>query len=122
MNPNSVEGHLLRAEQDIDSEQYDKAQQDIAKALAVNPRSVEALSLLASIQFLQGNKSEFDKYVAQVLQINPYYSDLYDTIADNCVSLRLYKEAADFAREALRLNPNDRNARNVLGVKLLMIG
>ncbi len=122
MNPNSVEGHLLTAEQDIDSEQYDKAQKDIAKALVVNPRSVEALSLLASINFLQSNKSEFDKYVAQVLEINPYYSNLYDTIADNCVSLRLYKEAVDFAREALRLNPNDWNAMSVLGVNLLRIG
>ena len=121
-NPNFVEGHLLTAEQDIDSEQYDKAQQDIAKALAVNPRSVEALSLLASINFLQSNKSEFDKYVAQVLAINPYYSSLYDTIADNCVSLRLYKEAVDFAREALRLNPRDWNAMSVLGINLLRLG
>src|SRR5207249_9908778 len=55
-------------------------------------------------------------------QINPYYSNLYDTIADNCVSLRLYKEAVDFARQALRLNPRDWNAMSVLGVNLLRVG
>src|SRR5262245_25419684 len=46
-NPNFVEGHLFIAEQSIDSEQYDKAQEQIGKALEVNPKSSEAISLLA---------------------------------------------------------------------------
>ena len=121
-NPNFIDAHLFIADEEIGSEQYDKAQEAIAKALAVNPKSVEALSLLASMSFVQGNKDEFNKQVARVLEINPYYSDLYDTIADNCVKLRLYKDAVVFAREALRLNPRDFNAMSILGVNLLRIG
>lgn len=121
-NPNSPEGHLLIAEQSIDSEQYDKAQADIGKALAVNSKSSEALSLLASISFLQNKTDEFNKYKSQVLAINPYYNELYDIIADNCVSLRLYKEAVGFAREALRINPKDWKAMSTLGVNLTRIG
>ncbi len=121
-NPNLAEGHLLVAEQNIDSEQYDKAQAEIAKVLEVNPKSVEALSLLASINFLQNNTAEYEKYKKQVLETNPFYNALYDTLADNCVSLRLYKEAVGFAREALRLNPRDWNAMSILGVNLLRIG
>ncbi len=122
MNPNFIDGHLLIAEQNIDSEQYDKAQEAIAKVLAVNPKSVEAMSLLASIGFLRNNTAEFEKYKKQVLETNPYYSGLYNILAENCVSLRLYKEAVAFAREALRLNPNDWNAMSILGVNLLRIG
>jgi tetratricopeptide (TPR) repeat protein len=122
VNPNFIDGHLLIAEQTIDAEQYEKAQQEIGKVLEVNPKSVEALSLLASINFLRTNTPEFEKYKKQVLDINPYYSRLYDILADNCVSLRLYKESVDFAREALRLNPRDWAAMSILGVNLLRIG
>lgn len=121
-NPNFADGHLFVADQDISSEQYDKAQEAISKALVVNPKSVEALSLLASMNFVRGNTEEFNKQVIKVLEINPYYSDLYGTIADNCVQLRLYKDAVVFAREALRLNPRDFNAMSILGINLLRIG
>jgi cellulose synthase operon protein C len=121
-NPNLIEGHILIADQDIDSEQYDKAQEEIGKVLAVNPKSAEALSLLASINFVRGNTEEYNRYVKQVLEINPQYSKLYDTLADNSVKLRLYKESVALAREALRLNPRDWTAMSTLGVNLLRIG
>ena len=121
-NPNLIAGHLLIAEQAIDSEQYDKVQEEIGKALAVNPKSAESLSLLASINFLRSNTEEFNKYVKQVLEINPQYSKLYDTLANDCERLRLYKESAGFAREGLRLNPRDWTAMSTLGVNLLRIG
>jgi len=88
----------------------------------VNPRSVQALSMMASINFLRDKKDEYNNYVKQVLEINPAYSELYDTLADACVSLRLYKEAVDFAREALRLNPRDWKAMSILGVNQLRVG
>jgi tetratricopeptide (TPR) repeat protein len=121
-NPNYPEGHLLNAEQSIDSEQFGKALQEINKALEVNPKSTEALSMLASISFLQNKTDDFNKYVKQVLEINPFYSKLYDTIADNAVSLRLYKEAVGFARKALEINPKDWDAMSILGVNLTRIG
>ena len=121
-NTNYADGHLVIADQDIYSEEYDKAQEEIGKALAVNPKSVEALTRLASINFVRNRTDEFNKYVKQVLEINSKYSKLYDTLADNCEKLRLYKEAVAFAREALRLNPRDSTAMSELGVNLLRIG
>jgi tetratricopeptide (TPR) repeat protein len=96
--------------------------QEINKALEVNPKSTEALSMLASISFLQNKTDDFNKYVKQVLEINPFYSKLYDTIADSAISLRLYKEAVGFARKALEINPKDWNAMSILGVNLTRIG
>ena len=121
-NPNLMDGHLLIAEQQIDAEQYDKAKEEIGKALAVNPKSAEALSLLASISFVQNNTADFDKYVKQVLETNAHYSKLYDLLAESCEHLRLYKETVDFSREALMLNPQDWGAMGTLGINLLRIG
>jgi tetratricopeptide (TPR) repeat protein len=121
-NPNLIEGHLVIAGQQIDVENYDKAKDEIGKALEVNPKSAEAISLLASINFLQNNTDEFNKYVKQVLTTNPHYSKLYDVLAENCEHLRLYKEAADFAREALKVDPRDWNAMSALGINLLRVG
>src|SRR5207253_4878484 len=121
-NPNFLEGHLLIARQHIDAERDDQAQQEIEKALAVNPKSAEALSLLASINFVRNKKDDFDKYVKQVLETNPKYSKLYDTLSESSERLRLYKESAAFAREAVRLNPKDWTGMSMLGVNLLRIG
>jgi len=116
------EASMMLANQLIDSEQYDKAENAIAEAQKINPQSAEAFSLLATINYLRGNKGEFDKYVQKVLQTNPTYSHLYFTIAENCVSVRLYKEAVGFAREALKINPRDWKAMSLLGVNLMRIG
>jgi tetratricopeptide (TPR) repeat protein len=126
-NPNFPEGHLLMAEQNIDSEQYDKAQQEIAKVLAVNPQSSEAISLLASIDFLREPKDidsfvRTNEHVQRVLKINPNYSKLFDVLAESCISLRLYEQAVGFARKALLVNPRDWTAMNTLGINLMRIG
>jgi len=121
-NPNSIEGHLLEAAQQLDSEDYPKVLVSIDKVLAINPQSVDALSLIATVHYVRSETDEFNKTVQKVLAINPQSSGLYYTIASSCVSLRLYKEAVDFAREAVRLNPRDWQSMSVLGVNLLRIG
>jgi tetratricopeptide (TPR) repeat protein len=126
-NPNFPDGHLLVAEQSLDSEQFDKARQDIAKVLDVNPQSAQAISLLASIDFLRDTKDvetfvKTNENVQKVLKINPSYSKLFDILAENCVSLRLYQQAVDFSRKALEINPRDWNAMSTLGVNLMRVG
>ncbi len=122
VNPNYFDGYLFIAGQQIESEQYDRAQETLAKALAVNGQSAEAFSLAATIHFVRGNKEEFERTVQQVLSTNPLYNNLYYTLAENSVSLRLYKEAVEFAREAIRLNPRDFRSMGLAGMNLLRLG
>ncbi len=122
VNPSLVEGYLLRARQRIDAEQYDEADEETAKALEINPRYAKALSLLAATNYLRGEEDEFEGYVQQVLQTNLGYSEMYYTLAELCVSVRLYRQAVEFAREAIRLNPRDWKALSLLGINLLRIG
>jgi len=121
-NPKNPEANLLAANQTIDSEEYTKALENIDKVLAVNPQSTAAISLVATINYLQGNTEKYNQAVQKVLQINPLDNELYYSLASNCVSLRLYKQAADFAMEAVRLNPSDWQSMTVMGVNLLRIG
>src|SRR5262249_13555188 len=57
-----------------------------------------------------------NKYVRQVLETNPYYSNLYDILAENSVSLRHYKEAVAFARQAPESKPTDWNGLSIFCV------
>ena len=122
INPKMPAAHLFAATQLIESEQYEKAIESVNKALAVNPQDVEAFSLLASIYYLQGNTAEFTKYRDKVLAANPQYSKLYYTLAESAVSVRMYKEAVTFARDAVRINPRDYDAMTLLGINLHRIG
>src|SRR5688572_19752504 len=122
VNPKMPAAHLFAATQLIESEQYEKAIEAVNKALAVNPLDLEAFSLAASIYYLQGNTAEFNKYRDKAMAANPQYSKLYYTLAESAVSVRMYKQAAEFAREAVRINPRDTDSMTVLGINLHRIG
>lgn len=122
VNPRLIEGFLLLAEQEIDSERLDEADAYLEQALEVNPRSAYALSLLAATHFLRNDQEGFNRYVRQVLDNNPRYSRLYFILAERCVSVRLYQQAVDFAREAMRVNPVDWESLSLLGRNLLRTG
>jgi cellulose synthase operon protein C len=122
VNPKLPAAHLFEATQLIESERYEKAMESINKALAVNPQDVEAFSLAASVYYLQGNTAEFNKYKDKVLAANPQYSKLYYTLAESAVSVRMYKEAVSFARDAVRINPRDYDSMTLLGINLHRTG
>ena len=122
INPNYPEAHLLLSRRLITSEQYDAADEETEKALEVNPRLAPALALRATTSYLRGESAQYENYVQQVLAANPSYGEMYRILAEQSVMVRLYAEAVEFAREAIRLDPRDWNAYSVLGINLLRIG
>jgi len=122
INPNSIEGNLMRASEQLDEEQYDNALKVVEKVFEINPQSTDAMSIVAVVHYVRGNTDEYNKTVQKVMQINPEPGNMYYTLATSCVSLRLYKQAVDFARKAVELNPNDWQSMSVLGVNLLRTG
>ena len=67
VNPNSIEGHLLEASQELDSEDYAKVLASVDKVLAINPQSTDALSLVATVHYVRGETDEFNQTVQKVL-------------------------------------------------------
>ncbi len=82
VNPNSIEGHLLEASQQLDSEDYAKALATVDK-VSGHQSAVHGCPELLSRRFITSadETDEFKQTVEKVLQINPQANGLYYTLA-----------------------------------------
>ncbi len=122
VNPRLEPAHAALAEIAIDREDFEAAERRIRQCLEINPRSLKALSLQAVLHYARGEAQALDDALRGLLKLNPRYGDLYRHLARYCVTQRLYRQAVDFFRQAIRLNPNLFSAYADLGVNLLRIG
>ncbi|NIM73305.1 MAG: tetratricopeptide repeat protein [Gammaproteobacteria bacterium] len=121
-NSNHVAARTFLAQLLIESEQYQEAEQEALRALAVNARALESLAVLAAVYHLTGEGAKFDETVARALAINPRYADLYNTLADLSVKNRLYHDAVEFAARAVAMDPRSWRGFGILGINQLRIG
>lgn len=122
VNPNLVPALNLLAELRIQEEQYAEAERQIQRALAVNPRDLETLSLEAVYCQIRGDAPGFSGVERKILEINPSYGSLYFTLAENLVMRRKYDGAVEFYRKAVALSPKLYPAYAGLGMNLMRIG
>lgn len=122
VNPNLEPAHAALAEIAIDRENFPAAEGKIRQCLEINPRSLKARSLQAILHYARGEQQALDHALQALLELNPRYGDLYRDLARFCVTQRLYRQAVDFFRQSIRLNPNLFSAYADLGVNLLRIG
>ncbi len=121
-NPNLVPARVLLARLLIELEQFDDARREAELALQVNPRSLEALATLAVIHQLEHDPAGFEEIETRVLELNPGYAGLYTLLAEMSAQNRLYREAADFARRAVELDPESWQGYGLLGMNQLRLG
>ena len=122
MNPNLVPAMNLLAELRMQEENYDAALKEIRRALEVNPKDLESLSLEAVYHHFKGDQARFAEVEQKVLGINPSYGRFYFTIAENLVTRRKYQEAVDLNRKALSLDAKLWPAYASLGINLMRVG
>ena len=94
----------------------DEAQQ----ALSISDEALDALSVLASMDFLDGKSNS--PWTDKLFAINPVYGEAYATAAHFFVINRRYDEGVAFYRKALALNPELWDARSELGLNLMRLG
>jgi tetratricopeptide (TPR) repeat protein len=122
VNPNFVPALNLLAELSFQEEQNGEALRQIQRALAVNPRSLETLSLQAVYYQIAEDAAHLSAVEKQILGINPNYGRLYFTLAENLVMRRKYSEAVDFYRKAVALDSRLYQAYAGMGMNLMRIG
>ncbi|HTE45732.1 MAG TPA: tetratricopeptide repeat protein [Gemmatimonadaceae bacterium] len=122
INPEYVEARTLHAEMLLGLEDYAGAQQDIDRALKVNPTADHTLAVAAAIKYLSHDQAGFEAARQRALALNPIDADLYSTLGELAAQVRLYKPAADFAKQAVTLDPKDSHAWSVLGMNELRLG
>ena len=105
MNPNYAPAHVFAAELHLDLEEYADAQREVDRALQVDPMLPEALAVRAASRYLVGDAAGFDAAKRQALAANPRDAELYNTLAELAARVRQYREAGEFARQAVALDP-----------------
>ena len=122
LNPNLVPARIFLSRLLIELEQYADARHEAELALKVNPRSLEALTLLGVIAHIEQDADGFTKIEARVLALNPRYAKFYATLADLAAHNRLYRDAETFARRAVELDPQSWRGYGLLGMNQLRLG
>ena len=122
IDPELVNAHLFIAELELDDSNRENASEAIDAALQINPGSLEARSLRASIAYLEDRTADFDAEVARTLDVNPVYGDLYRVVGSRVARAYRFPEAVTLVRQALELDPNNTRAYAELGMHLLRTG
>ncbi|HMA22814.1 MAG TPA: tetratricopeptide repeat protein, partial [Gemmatimonadaceae bacterium] len=122
VNPDYVEARTLHAEMLLSLEDYAAAQQDVDRALKINPTSAHTLAVAAAIKYLTHDQAGFTALRDRALALNPNDAEFYGTLADLAAEVRLYRAAADFAKQGVTLDPKNWRDWSVLGMNELRLG
>jgi tetratricopeptide (TPR) repeat protein len=122
LRPNDVGALVLLARLHLELEEYENSEDFVQRALAVNPRSPEALTLLAALAFLRAESESFDARVAEIRDNAPGFTQLFETLAEIAAQNRYYARAERFALWAVNLNPNSWRGYALLGINRLRLG
>ena len=122
VNPNYAAAHVFAAELRLDLEEYADAQREVERALQVNPTLSEALGVRAAVRYLVGDPAGFETAKRQALAANPRDAELYNTLAELAARVRQYREAAEFAKQAVALDAKNWRGFGLLGMNELRLG
>lgn len=122
VNPNLEGAHAAKAYFALQAEAFDEAEREIALCFKVNPRSLQATALKATLQYARGQDAEMQASIQAALKTNPLYGEIFEALGHFCVTQRLYRESVEFFRKAIDTNPRLWKAHAALGVNLLRIG
>jgi tetratricopeptide (TPR) repeat protein len=122
VNPDYPDAHVFRAETFIDLESYASAQQEIDRALRVNPADAHALAVAAAIRYLVHDSTGYETLRQRTLALYPTDGDFYATVAQQAGDVRLYDQAALLAGQGVAIEPKNWRAIGVLGMNLMRLG
>jgi tetratricopeptide (TPR) repeat protein len=120
--PDYPDAHILLARLYLKLEEWEQAEAEVEKALAVNPASLEGLSVLAAVHYLTGDMAGYNTTRERALALNPRYPDLYNTVATLAIDQRKYHAAVELARQAVQLDSLSWWGWGTLGINQLRIG
>jgi tetratricopeptide (TPR) repeat protein len=122
IRPDDVGALVLLARLHLELEDYQNSEAFIERALTVNPRSPEALTLSAALAFLRGEGEIFDARVTEIRDQAPGFPALFETLAEIAAQNRYYSRAERFALWAVNRNPNSWRGYALLGINRLRLG
>ncbi len=122
VNPAFEPARVFLAEVRLDQEDYAAAARESEQVLAGNPASLRALSALAAARHFQGDAVRYEDARRRALALGPRNAELYNRLAELSARNRLYRQAAEFAQQAVALDPRTWRGLGILGLNQLRLG
>ncbi|MBV9406621.1 MAG: tetratricopeptide repeat protein [Acidobacteriaceae bacterium] len=119
-DPKLTEAQELLAYLALEDGDAKLAAEEAQKALAMSGEALDAMAVLASIDWL--NDRAQSEWMERIAKVNPVYGEAYATGAHFFEINRRYKEAIAFDRKALELDASLWGARSQLGINLMRLG
>jgi cellulose synthase operon protein C len=119
-DPKLAEGHELLAYLALEDSRPKDAAEEAQLALSISDESLDALAVLASIDWLADKQQS--SWADRILKINPAYGEAWATGGHFLEINYRYEDAIAFYRKAISLNPDLWSARSELGVNLMRLG
>lgn len=116
VNKDSVEANLLEARNLMQERRPQDAEPVVNKALAAQPKNLEALGLSAAVYALELKEDQVNEVLKQVEEIDPHNASAYVEVAEQLDSMRQYPRAIEKYKVAIERAPWWTSARNGLGL------
>lgn len=122
VNPRHLPSLVVRASIEIDQNQWDAAGKTLTEIRAVDPTSLPAFALEATIAWLRDDLPRYEAIKAKAFAQNPVDADLYRTVARSAVREHRYVEAIELSKQAVALRPDAYDAMAEVGLGYLRLG
>ena len=119
-DPKMYEADELLARIALEDNHPEKAVEEAKKALDISGEALDALSILATVDWLDDKPGK--EWIDRVFKINPTYGEAYSIAGHFFVINRRYDEGIQYYRKALEIKPDLWEARAELGVNLMRFG
>ena len=119
-DPKMYEARELLARIALEDNHPEKAVEEAKKALDISSEALDALSILATVDWLDDKPGT--EWIDKVFKINPTYGEAYSIAGHFFVINRRYDEGIQYYRKALEIKPDLWSARAELGVNLMRFG
>jgi tetratricopeptide (TPR) repeat protein len=106
----------------IKSKDYDRAIDNLSRALTLNPDSVEALNLLGMAWFYKKDYPTAEGKFTRAISLNASFSPAYNNLGNLYVMTGRTEKAEEFLKKAIGLSPRLVSAYYSLGALLLQKG
>lgn len=121
-DPRFADAHVFVASLHLDDERYDEARASVDRALAIDSTSLDALTVLAAVHHMEGDRAAAEAVERRVLSLNPRHAELYEKLAELSARHRLYQDAVGFARKGVAVDSTAWGAWGLLGINELRTG
>ena len=122
INPNSVLALETYGQLLLMNSRNEEAEEYFERALVLNPQSLKTLSILAAQAIFNQRPEEYEQYKARVDAFSPNNPRFLGDIADTFGNNYLFAEAVEFARAAIKSDPEYWQGYTLLGSNLIRLG